>query len=155
MFTDAKIFTVILLVNPSLRVPTPVGTTIVSSTRAKTTGLPYKPKRREGGQPRKPFRRIRRDQQLSFLWTDQHVLASGSILDQRDEWRSFLGRMTHQGRHLLLLWHTRRRASKRSQSIISDHTELSFESLQALLGALLPLASQLQRQASRAAFAAL
>ena len=39
MFTDAKIFTVILLMNPSLRVPTPVGTTIVSSTRAKATGL--------------------------------------------------------------------------------------------------------------------
>jgi hypothetical protein len=140
MFTDANIFTVILLMDPSLRVPTPVRTSLVPSTRTKAARLAHKPKRGERCQPGEPFWRIRRDQQFSFLWTDQHISVSGSLLDQRDEWRLFLGRMTHKGRHLRLLWHARRRARKRSQSIISDQTELSFESLQALLGALLPLA---------------
>ena len=140
MFADADIFTVILLMDPSLVIPTPIGTLVVAATRTKATLLTNKPERGQRRQPCKPLWRIRCDREFPFLWTDEDVLASGSILDQRDEWRSFLGWMTHQGRQLLLLWHARRRASKQSQSLVSDHTELSFESLQALLGALLPLA---------------
>src|SRR5712691_3270124 len=98
MFAHSDVFAVILLMYPSLRIPAPVRATIVASTRAKTTGLPHKPKREEGGQPREPFRRIRRDRQFSSLWTDQHVLASGAIFNQRDERRSFLGWMTRKGK---------------------------------------------------------
>src|SRR5437764_534007 len=85
MFTDAKIFTVILLMNPSLGIPTPIGTLVVASTRTKAALPVHKTKRGQRRQPRKPLWRIRGDREFPFLWTDEDVLTSGSIFNQRNQ----------------------------------------------------------------------
>src|SRR5260370_23290037 len=99
MFTDAEIFAVILLMNPSLRIPTPIRTLIVASTRAKGACLAHKPKRRKRGQPGEPFRGIWHNGQFSLLWTDEHIVPLRSIFNQRDEPAAFFCRMARQRSH--------------------------------------------------------
>src|SRR5690242_7580097 len=125
--------------NSPLGIPAPIGALIVAPTCAKAARLAHKAKRGERGQPGKPFWRIRGNGQFFSFRTDQHIAASGSVLDQRNEWRSFLRRMTDKGRYLLLVWHVRHRACQGNQRLISDQTELSFERRPALLCTLLPL----------------
>src|SRR6266516_6275735 len=105
MFTHTNVFTVILLMNASLGIPTSVGAAIVTSTCAKATLLAHKTKRRKRRQPGKPLRRIRRDSQFPLLWTDEHVPTPGSIFNQRNERASLLGGMAHQRRHGWLTRH--------------------------------------------------
>src|SRR5215472_16283533 len=101
--------------NSPLCIPTPVRTTIEAPTGAKAARLTQKTKRREGSQPCKPFRGIRSDVQFSRLWADEHITASGSILNQRDERCSFLGRMTSKRRYFRLARYGKSGARERSQ----------------------------------------
>src|SRR5258708_32846904 len=104
MFAHSNVFTVILLMNAPLGIPTAIGTLIVASTRAKATCLANKTKRRERCQPRKPLRRIGNDGDFSLLWADEHVSASGSIFSHGDETASLLCWMAHQRRYGGLGW---------------------------------------------------
>jgi len=105
MFTDPYVFTLKLLMNGSLGIPTAIRATIVAPTSAKATCLAHKTKRRERRQPHKPLWRIGLDVQFSLLWADQHVMATGSIFNQWDQAVSLLGGMANQWSHCRLVQH--------------------------------------------------
>src|SRR5215469_7890615 len=65
-----------------------------SAARARSAQAPLlsnKPERGEGGQPRKPRRRIRKQSQLTTAGTDDDVAAIPCRLDERDhlDWDPF------------------------------------------------------------------
>src|SRR6266700_4290540 len=129
--------------NGSLSIPTTVGATIVASTCAKMTELPHKPKRRERLQPCKPLNRVWRHMQFSFLRTDQHVLASSSIFNERDQTASLLSGMTDQCRHGRL---ARLAGRRQSQRVLLHREMLGLQSRHVRACVVVPLLEQLQRQ---------